>query len=188
MTPVIPHPLRLADLPQGRPTPVRVAPDAGQLAALAERLGVDALRKVRLEGELRPEGAAGWTLAARLGATVVQPCRVTTDAVTTRVEEDLAIRYAPGAGGGTAEEEVEIDADAPEPLPAVLDLGAVLEEALALAVPAFPRAEGAGDADVSAAPPGAAPLDDDAVKPFAGLAALRRRMEEEGGGEGGDGA
>ena len=184
--PVPSHPLRLADLPQGRPTPVRLAPDARALAALAERLGVDALRKVRLEGELRPEGAAGWTLAARLGATVVQPCRVTTDPVTTRVEEDLAIRYAPDAGGAGdgADEEVEIDADAPEPLPAVLDLGAVLEEALALAVPAFPRAEGAGDADLSAAPPGAAPLDDAAMKPFAGLADLRRRMA---GGEGGDG-
>lgn len=179
MTPILSHPLRLADLPQGRPTPVRVVPDAGQLEELADRLGVDALRKVRLEGTLRPGPGRDWTLDATLGATVVQPCRVTTEPVTTRVSETVARRYA--ADWVEPEgEEAEAPQEDVEPLPAVLDAGAVLEEALALAVPEFPRAEGVADLDLAAAPPGAAPLEAE-PKPFAGLADLRRRMEDREG-------
>ena len=177
MKPVMPHPMRLADLPQSRLTALRLVPDEGQLEALAERLGVDALRKVRLEGTLRPGPGRDWTLDARLGATVVQPCRVTTDPVTTRIDEALVRRYAADWSEPSGEE-VEAPEDDVEPLPVTLDLGAVLEEALALAVPEFPRAEGAEEIDLSATPPGAAPLADEAVKPFAGLADLKRRMDD----------
>ena len=44
-------------------------------------------------------------------------------------------------------------------------------------IPEFPRAEGAEDIDLTVQPPGAEPLSDEAVKPFAGLAALKARME-----------
>jgi uncharacterized metal-binding protein YceD (DUF177 family) len=178
MKPVLSHPLRLADLPQRKPTRVRLVPDEGQLEALADRLEVDAFRKVRLEGELRPGPGRDWTFEGVLGATVVQPCRVTTDPVTTRIDEPVARRYAadwtPPEG-----DEVEMDEedDTVEPLPETFDAGALLEEALALAIPAYPRSEAAEEIDLSAAPPGAAPLDDGAVKPFAGLAALKARME-----------
>jgi uncharacterized metal-binding protein YceD (DUF177 family) len=177
MKPVMTHTIRFADLPERRATPLRLVPDAGQLEALADRLGVDALRKVRLEGEIAPGPGRDWTLSAKLGATIVQPCRVTTDPVTTRVDEDVTRRYA--ADWIEPEgDEVEMDADETvEPLPAILDLGAVLEEALALAVPPFPRAAGAEEIDLSATPPGAEPIDDETVKPFAGLAALKARME-----------
>lgn len=188
MTPILSHPIRPADLPPTRPTPVRLIPDEGQLDALADRLGVDALRKVRLEGELRSGPGRDWTFQGHLGATVVQPCRVTTEAVTTRIDEPVARRYAADWTPPSEEETEMPEDDSVEPLRAMLDMGEVLEEALALAVPDFPRATGAEDLDLTAAPPGAAPLDDEAVKPFAGLAALKRRMEdgdgsdEDGGG------
>ncbi|MBM2577705.1 DUF177 domain-containing protein [Jannaschia sp. Os4] len=177
------HPIRLADL-RGDATDVSLILDAPQAAALADRLGVDALRKVRLEGRLGPS-EGGWTLSARLGATVVQPCGVTLEPVTTRVEEPVAIRYLrdlpeESRGEGEGEEGVEVPEEDIEPLADVIDLGAVLEEALALAVPAFPRAAGADAVEMRAAPPGAAPLDDEAVKPFAGLAALKAKMEDGG--------
>lgn len=181
MKPVLSHPIRLADLSQRKPATARLVPDEEQLAALATRLGVDALRKVRLDAELVPGPGRDWTLEGHLGATVVQPCRVTTDPVTTRIEEAVARRYV--ADWAEPEEgEIEMpEDDATEPLPDNLDLGAVLEEALALAIPAFPRAEGAEEVDLTAAPPGAAPLDAEAgAKPFAGLAALRARMSDEG--------
>jgi uncharacterized metal-binding protein YceD (DUF177 family) len=180
MKPVLSQPLRLADLAQRKPTPIRLVPDASQLGALAERLAVDALRKVRLEGSLSPGPGRDWTLEARLGATVVQPCRVTAEPVTTRIDEPVARRYAadyepPSAG----EAEMREEDDVIEPLPDTIDPGALLEEALTLAIPAYPRAEGAEPLALTAAPPGAEPLDDETVKPFASLAALKARMERD---------
>lgn len=179
MKPIMSHPLRLSDLPQRKPSRFRLVPDAAQLEALADRLGVDAFRKLRLEGELRPGPGADWTLRATLGATIEQPCRVTMEPVVTRVDEPVEAVYTADYSEPTAEE-VEMGADSIEPLPEVLDLGDVLEEALALATPEFPRAPGAEGLDLSAAPPGADPLTDETVKPFAGLADLKKRMEEGG--------
>ena len=180
MKPVLSRPLRIADLPGRKPTHLRLVPDEGQLEALADRLGVDALRKVRLEGDLRPDGA-DWVLEARLGATVVQPCRVTTEPVTTRIDEPVARRYVPGLVAPAGEEAEMPEDETVEALPAVLDAGDVLEEALALAIPAFPRAPGAEEMELEAAPPGAAPLDRAAEKPFASLADLKARLEGGGG-------
>lgn len=179
MKPIVPYPLRLAELPQHRATSARLVPDAGQLEALADRLDVDALRKVRLDVALSPGPGPDWRLTGQLGATVVQPCRVTTEPVTTRIDEPVERRYVAGWVEPEGDEDEMAEDDATEPLPATLDLGAVLEEALALAIPPFPRAAGADEIDLTAAPPGAEPIDDAVVKPFAGLAALRARMEDD---------
>jgi uncharacterized metal-binding protein YceD (DUF177 family) len=173
-----PRHIRLGELPTNRPTPFRIEPDAAETADMARALGLSALRKVRLEGELRPQGKAGWDLSARLGATVVQPCVVTLEPVTTRIEERVERRFradlpepAPGA-------EVEMPEDETlEPLPDTLDLFRVLTEALALAVPEYPRAEGAALAETAFTEPGQPPLTDDAVRPFAGLAGLRDKLD-----------
>lgn len=180
MKPVLHHPIRLSDLSQRKSTAVRLVPDAGQLEALADRLGVDALRKVRLDAELVPGPGRDWTLSGHLGATIVQPCRVTTEPVTTRIDESVARRYVADWAEPEAEEIEMPEDDATEPLPETLDLGLVLEEALALSIPPFPRAENAEEIDLTAAPPGATPFaEDERVKPFAGLAAFRARMTDE---------
>ncbi|CUH39683.1 hypothetical protein JSE7799_02411 [Jannaschia seosinensis] len=177
MRPVLSHPIRLADLPQRKPTEARLTPDEAQLATLAERLGVSSLRKVALTVTLTPGPGRDWTLDGTLGATIRQPCRVTTDPVTTRVDVAVARRYSPDFTPPGGEEDEMPEDDTLEPLPATLDLGALLEEELALAVPPFPRADGAEALDVTAAPPGAEPLTEEKVKPFAGLADLKARME-----------
>ncbi|WP_299816334.1 DUF177 domain-containing protein [uncultured Jannaschia sp.] len=177
MKPVLSHLLRPADLSRRKATHVRLVPDAGQLEALADRLGVDALRKVRLEGELRPGPGQDWVLDAALGATVVQPCRVTTDSVTTRIEEPLRRRYSPDYEVPAGDEAEMPEDDSLEPLPAIIDMGEVLEEALALSIPAFPRASSAEGLDLSATPPGAKPIEDDKIRPFAALAALKDRLQ-----------
>ncbi|WP_342748693.1 DUF177 domain-containing protein [Litoreibacter ponti] len=173
--------LRLADLPSRVPTPISHIPNADALAALAEALDISAVRKLRLEGVLKPMGKTDWRLEARLGATVVQPCVVTLEPVTTRIEEPLERNYLADYEPPT-EAELEMDGDdISEALPATLDLSEVAAEALALALPPFPRAEGAELGQRDFAPPGAEPLDDDAVKPFAGLAELKAKMERSGG-------
>ncbi|CAM4091277.1 YceD family protein [Palleronia rufa] len=147
-------------------------PDAEVRAAMAAELGLSSLRKLRFSGQLVPEGARDWRLDATLGATVVQPCGVTLEPVVTRIDQPVARRYlAEYQDAPPDAEEVEIPEDTEtEAVPGVLDLDAVMIEALSLALPAFPRAEGAGIGTVTATAPGAEPLKDAALKPFAGLA------------------
>jgi uncharacterized metal-binding protein YceD (DUF177 family) len=180
--PVISQRLRISRLHRNRVHPVRIVPDADELGKLADRLGLTNLRKLRFEGELSPVDG-GWALAARLGATVVQPCRVTTDPVTSRIEEEVARRWLEGWEPSDNADEETLD-DGTEGLPETLDLGLVLEEELALALPPFPRAPGVDDVDLEAVPPGAEPLDEGARRPFAGLAALRDRMGDGGSDDG----
>ena len=78
--------------------------------------------------------------------------------------------------------EVEMpEDDSIEPLPATLDLGAVMIEALSLALPTFPRAAGAELGQVLATRAGIAPMTDEDAKPFAGLGALRDKLAKDGG-------
>ena len=64
-----------------------------------------------------------------------------------------------------------------EPLAERIDLGLVATEALALALPAYPRKPGAELGPAASAPPGPAPPRTRA-KPFAALAALRGKLGE----------
>lgn len=174
--------LRLAALPRSAPRAVSWEPDAEQRARLAAEVGARSLRKVRLTGELTPQGRADWRLGATLGATAVQDCTVTLDPVTTRIDVELERLYVAGLPPDPAgETEMGPDADLVEPLPDTLDLAALVAEALALELPEFPRSEGAELEGARSAPPGAAPIEDgDRPKPFADLAAFRARMKDGG--------
>ncbi|KGM48718.1 YceD family protein [Pseudooceanicola atlanticus] len=175
---------RVADLPDRRETRFEVVPTADQRAKIAERLKILDIRKLRFAGSLRPEGSRGWVLEADLGATVVQSCVVTLDPVTTRVEETALRRYTPDIEAAEAEARAQADADGVpmpeddslEPLPQVIDVAEVMEEALALALPLYPRADGAAMGGATFAEPGTKPLEDEDVKPFAGLASLRDKL------------
>ncbi|SHI37937.1 Uncharacterized ACR, COG1399 [Palleronia salina] len=162
--------LRLARLDRTHPHAFELVPDADTRAALADELDLSALRKLRLTGALHPEGRADWRLEATLGATVVQPCGITLEPVTTRIDRPVARRYIEAFQQQDlpAEQEMPED-DSLEPLPDTLHLDSVLIEELALSIPAFPRAEGAEMGDVGATPPGAEPIRDEDTKPFAGL-------------------
>ena len=58
-----------------------------------------------------------------------------------------------------------------------------MEEALVLALPDWPRAEGVEPVDLTVTEPGVTPMTDDDAKPFAGLKSLRDRMAGEDGDE-----
>ncbi|MGV6847526.1 MAG: YceD family protein [Marinibacterium sp.] len=168
--------IAVSDLSQTGPTRFDLRPDAQALQDLAADLGISALRKVRLAGELRAEGRHDWLLTARLGATVVQPCVVSLVPVTTRIETDVRRLFQADPTGPEGDDiEMPEDTDA-EPLGPSIDLAQILTEALALTLPAYPRAEGAELSASTFAAPGTAPLSDDDVKPFAGLAALKDRL------------
>lgn len=170
------HPLRVADLAARKPTRFDITPDAATLTAMARQLGADSLRKVRLKGELRPFGRRDWELEATLGATAVQACIATLEPVTTRIDEPVTRRWLSELPEPSGDEAEMPEDDTLEKLGPVIDLGTVLTEALALALPLYPRKTDAAPREEAFTEPGKAPLTDEAVRPFAGLGALRDRL------------
>lgn len=175
--------LRVSALGRGTDHAFSLTPDAEDRAALAEHLGAQAIRKLRFQGRLSPLGNRGWQLDADLGATAVQACIVTLAPVTTRIDTHVTRNFVPADRLDTFEAGSEIEVpedDSLEPLGDVIDLWAVMAEALALALPAYPRAEGADVEQTQFTEDGVAPLTDEDVKPFAGLAGLREKMRKDG--------
>ena len=162
------RPLRVADLAQRAALPFDLVLDAGELADLAADIGADAVRKLRFRGMLSPQGRQDWVLSADMGATVVQPCVATLAPVTTRIDEAVTRTFAADLPHPSVPEAEIPDDDTLEPLGAVIDPGLVLAEALALALPLYPRAPGVAYTDQTFAADGAAPLDDK-IRPFAAL-------------------
>lgn len=172
---------RVSQLSQNGVTEFIVSPDAGTLAALATELGLESLRKLTFKGRIVADGSTDWRLDARLGATVVQPCVVTLAPVTTRIEEKVTRRFV-NDFIQSEEPEVEMpDDDTIEPLGTWIDVASVMAEALALALPLYPRAqEGQTESRLFAAP-GTKPMSDDDARPFAGLADFRDALDKSSG-------
>lgn len=172
------HPLRVADLATRKPTRFDLKPDATTCNQIAASLGLLALDKLRFAGEIRPQGGRDWLLEATLGATVTQACVVTLAPVTNRIEEDVTRHYLADMPEPEGEEVEMPEDDSVEALTDVIDPGAVLIEALALSLPLYPRADGAELGTARFAEPGAEPLSDEALKPFAGLADLLKKGDD----------
>ncbi|SEW21781.1 Uncharacterized ACR, COG1399 [Aliiroseovarius sediminilitoris] len=171
------HPIRVADLPTGRPTQFELVPDQAACDAIADDLGITGVRKLRFTGQLKPLGKHDWQMAADLGATVVQDCVVTLNPVTTRIDDTVERRWLSHFNEPAGGEEVEMpEDDSVDALRDVIDLGQVMIEALALALPLYPRVEGAEIQASVFAEPGTKPMTDDDAKPFAGLSELRDRL------------
>lgn len=166
------------DLAKRAPKPFLIEPGADARSELAAKLGINAIKKLRFEGKLLPAGKGDWRLEGKLGATVVQPCVVTLEPVTSRVSEDILRLYLEKWNEPDPGSEVEIPEGESEPLADKIDLSEIMEEALSLALPTYPRADGAelGEAIFSA--PGLKPMNDDDAKPFAALGELKKSLEE----------
>ncbi|MDK3016353.1 YceD family protein [Pseudodonghicola flavimaris] len=173
------HALRVADLPQNAATAFDLTPDEDARRALAEELGISAVRKLHFSGRVAAQGKRDWKLVGKLGATVVQPCVVTLEPVTTRIDSEVERRFVadlPDPDG--AEVEMPED-DNTELLGATIDPWTVMTEALALALPLYPRKEGAELGEAVYTAPGQVPMRDEDTRPFAGLAGLRDALKGE---------
>lgn len=175
------HPVAVAHLSREAETPFDIAPGAEDLPAIATYLGVDLAAEIRLAGQIAPISGNGWQVIATVTGALTQPCIVTLDPVTQRIEEAVARRYVPMAEAvATTEIIVDHDDDSPDPLGEHIDLGALLLEELALHIDPYPRAENATLETRIFAAPGVAPMTDEDARPFAKLAALKDKL---GGGE-----
>lgn len=168
------RPLRVAELPRSRATAFAHAAGAEERRALAAELGLAALARLRFAGRITPEGRADWLLEAELEAEVEQPCVVTLAPVRSLLREGVVRRFRADLPAPPPGETEMPEDDSLEPLGPEIDLPAILHEALALALPLYPRAPGAALPE---------PPPDEGRRPFAGLAALRARL----GGPGTDG-
>jgi uncharacterized metal-binding protein YceD (DUF177 family) len=181
LPPSSPSLLRTAALSHRKITRFRLAPDADSRAALAASLDLIDLPEVQFEGEIAPAGRADFALTGRLRARAVQACVISLAPVPARIDEQVTRRFVAELDSPDGDE-VEIpEDDSLDPLPEVIDLIEVLREALALALPPYPRAKGATLGEAVFAPPGAAPLRDDDLRPFAGLAGLVGKRPPEDG-------
>ena len=160
------QPLRVAALSTRKATAFDLRPDQAWMLAIAADLGLSGLRKLSFKGAISAEGRSDWRLDAHLGATVVQPCVITAEPVTTRIDAPVLRRFLARMPEPEGPDSEIPEDDSLEPLGAEIDLDAVMSEALSLLVPDYPRAPGAELG--SLADPGADP-----ANPFAVLKSLK---------------
>ena len=166
------------------PVAFSLAPDTEARAGIADDLGIRGIRKLTFAGDLRPEGARDLVLKARIGATVVQDCVVTGDPVTTRIDEEVTRRYLDNMPEPEGDEVEMPEDETADPMPVTLDLTEIMVEALALALPPWPRTEGVEPVSLSVTEPGKTPMTDDDAKPFAALKTLAEKAANDGGEDG----
>lgn len=179
-TPPSPTALRVADLSHNVDNTFDLRPDAAATKALAEMLDVSALRKLSFVGRIISMGSTDWLLEGRLGATVVQPCVVTLDPVTTRIEANVARRFIHDFSDPDEPEAEMPEDETAEPLGPWIDPAIAMQEALALAIPDYPRKDDAELGQLVYTKPGEAPMTDEDTRPFAGLADLKDQMKKGG--------
>jgi uncharacterized metal-binding protein YceD (DUF177 family) len=178
--PARPTRFRTGGLSPRKPTRFTYAPDAAERAKLAQELGLLALYGLELTGEFRPQGRDEVLLEARLVARVDQPCSVTLVPVPARIDEAVRRRYVADFQLPDGDEVEMPEDDTVEPMPDVIDLADVAAEALALALPLYPRAPGVDFTQALHAGEGVAPLSDQDVKPFSALQGLADQLKGKG--------
>lgn len=170
--------LRVAELSQHAATPFELRPDSTQMKAITAELELLGLRKLSFAGTIMAEGKSDWRLEGMLGATVVQPCAVTLDPVTTRIDVKVTRHFIDGLHQVDAPEAEMPEDDTIEALTPWIDPADIMKEALVLALPLYPRAQGAALGEAVFAAPGVLPMRDEDARPFAGLAGLRASLED----------
>lgn len=174
--------LRVSGLNTQSGTPFSLLPAVKKRAAIATMLDLIELRKLRFDGKITATGDADWSLTGDLGATVVQPCVVTLAPVVSRIDVKVSRQFvaAPAYQSEDPDEEIEIPTgEDTEELGSHIDLLAVMTEALALALPLYPKAEGASLDATTFTEAGKTPMSDEAARPFAALSALRDKLEND---------
>ena len=176
--PARPSRFRTGGLSPRKPTRFTYVPDKAEREGLARDIGLLALHALELTGEVRPNGRDELLLEARLVARADQPCSVTLVPVPAKIDEPVHRRYI--ADYQTPEgDEVEMpEDDTVEPMPEMIDLAEIAAEALALALPLYPRAPGVDFTQALHAGDGVAPLSDQDVKPFSALQGLAEQLKD----------
>lgn len=172
--------LIVAEMPTGREISFEIIFDGDQKTKAIEQLALLDLQKLRFGGKLTPRGKSDWVLSAELGASATQACVVTLDPVKTRIDSPVSRVFTSKWEEPDPDSVSEMDGDVEsEPVSEIIDLAAIAVEALALALPLYPRTSDAGLDAAVFSEPGIKPMTDEDTKPFAGLAALKEKLEKD---------
>lgn len=171
----------LADLPSGHEVAFEIVFDATQRAETVKLLDLLELDKLRFVGKLSPRDKYDWKLTGELGATAVMACVLTLDPVKIRLDDTVSLTFLSSWKEPKPDSVSEMDENVDsEPLSDLVDLVAIAREALALALPDYPRKKDAVLNQTVFAEPGTTPMTDEDAKPFAELVALKKRFEKVG--------
>ncbi|GAA6156823.1 DUF177 domain-containing protein [Pyruvatibacter sp. HU-CL02332] len=162
----------VASLPAtGIERPIR--PSDAEMAAVAERLGLQAIERFDIRIAVRPWRGSGARMTASFEADVVQTCVVTLEPVPATVRDEFEVKFLPAKMIDDPKPGQEIDVspdeDAPEPLGGEtgtsFDAGDVTVQYLSLALDPYPRKADAAIPEEATTP--------EEPSPFAALAALK---------------
>lgn len=158
-----------------KPLHFTFAPSAEDRAVIAAHLGLLSLQQLVLKGVFTPQGRGDVVLRADFSAQIEQACTVTLAPVPATLSSKIARDYLHDFVEPSAAE-AELGPEDQESIPEEFDVAAIAIEELSLSLPLYPRSAGIELGPISAAPAGVAPLTDDALRPFAGLASLAQAM------------
>ena len=170
------RPMQVATLSRHNETQFRVAAEPGELAALADYLGVLRVDRLTLAGFISPEENDGWRVRGRLVARVDQACVVTLVPLHARHESEVERLYLPAEhlAEGPEIRVFHDEHDAPDPYLDSIDPAELAVETLALLIEPYPRAEGA-ELDSSYERLDFADSERETKRPFAALVALKKQ-------------
>ncbi len=142
--PEFPRPVRIDDLDEDETREIVLSATEDERRALVARFGLADLSRLEARCVLRRSGEVVHAELS-LSAEVVQHCVVTLDPVPARIEQAVAVAFAPGARSLERAVDVDVDADdPPEPIIGnAIELGEAIAEALGVALDPYPRSPGA---------------------------------------------
>jgi len=173
-------PYEVATLSRARTREFDLSPDSEEAVKIAAFLKIPQVSQLRFKGGISAEGDEDWRIDGRLTASVTQDCVVTLAPVDEKIDEKVVRIYVPEEEEAAILAEQDIDPDAddePSGFTDTIDPGQLAIEALSLALDPYPRSKDAELEEARFAAPGVEPLSDNDLKPFAGLAALKEKME-----------
>jgi len=173
--------VRFSEINQSKPFDFHLTLSNNKVAELVKHLDLLSIKKVSLVGKLSPLSIDKWSLEAELRATVIQKCVISFKPVKTIVCEPINRTFSPSA----LQDNFEADDDGISPvifddtlheLNDYVDLNEIIFEELTLILPLYPKIEGEELGSYSVTEPGAKPLTEENLKPFAQLSELKDKL------------
>ena len=173
--------VRFSEINQSKPFEFHLILSSQKISELIERLDLLNIKKVSLAGILSPISINEWRLKAELRATVKQKCVISFKPVQTIVHEKINRNFSPSALQSSYQEDDDgtspvIFDDTLHEFNDEIDLADIIFEELTLILPLYPRFEGTELGSYSVTEPGAKPLNEENLKPFAQLSELKDKL------------
>ena len=173
--------VRLSEINQSKQFEFNLILSNKKISELVKRLDVLKIKKLSFLGTLSSLSLNEWKLKAELRATVKQRCVVSSEPVQTTINEKISRTFSHLASQNTSEPDDDgtspvIFDDTLHELNDHIDLAEIIFEELTLILPLYPKIEGAKLGSYCVTEPGAKPLTEENIKPFAQLSELKDKL------------